>query len=172
MEKNLRELKGLSRYKVDIERGEIFDFKRQIWLNPKANKRGYKYVNIQKDDGSRLIASVQSIVMAAYLKKEVNEWVSDGYVVDHINGNNSIKNKSDNRISNLRLISPSANNEGRIGKRKVFSEYELGELYEDFDIILDGCQHGIKQEMYDLVAFMHNCSAHTVQVKYLQYQKA
>lgn len=161
----LREIEGLSRYRFDLHNGKVLDTKRNVWLNPKPNERKYCYVNLQKDDGTRLVKSVHKLILQASF---------DGYdftklfkglnlnVVDHKNGI-----RYDNRIYNLRPRTQSENLEGRKTKPVKLSNEQLQRLEQDFYLI-DKAKHGEKHSVYEMLSQKYNgYSAHSIQMRYL-----
>ncbi|MGA3598597.1 hypothetical protein [Lysinibacillus agricola] len=163
----LRKIDGLSRYKFDLHKGKILDTKRNIWLDPKPNKRKYCYVNLQKDDNSRLVKSVHKLMLLAALQYDFTKLFSglNLKVIDHRNGI-----RYDNRIYNLRPRTQSKNLEGRKTNPKRLSDDKMQALYNDF-ILIDKAKHGSKHDTYSSLADKYGCSSHTVQIKYLEYKK-
>ncbi|MFJ6266448.1 hypothetical protein ACIQGW_15865 [Lysinibacillus xylanilyticus] len=161
-------LKDLSRYEFDLENGRIYDLKQDEWLDPKPNKRGYCYVNLQADDKSRKVTSVHSLILTAALEGYDYRRLFRGLnlVCDHRNAC-----RNDNRIENLIITTQSKNLEGRQTKPKRLSDDKIKALYEDF-VLIDEAKHGSKHEIYRLLANRYGCSEHTIQIKYLSFKKA
>ncbi|MFJ3386643.1 hypothetical protein [Lysinibacillus sp. NPDC086135] len=164
----LKTVDGMSRYKFDLKNGRIYDCDREIYLDPKPNKRNYCYVNLQKDDKSRKVASVHSLMIYAALEGFDFRKLFKGMnlVIDHKN-----RKRFDNSWGNLHVIPQSKNLEGRKTKPKRLSDDKMQALYNDF-ILIDKAKHGSKHDTYNYLADRYGCSSHTIQVKYLEYKKA
>jgi len=166
--KELRELKGFSRYLVDIEQGRVLDKETGEFKRNTANAQGYVYHTLRSDDNKSITLSMHQIVMAAALEVSVNWWKRFNLVIDHRNNK-----KSDNSILNLALITQSENIKKRenIKPYKRFSEEELIELQHNFKY-LDEVVHGEIMDTYAKLADRYDCSPQTIQVKYLDWKKA
>lgn len=164
----MKTIEGLSRYEFDLKNGRIYDLKQEEWLNPSPSKaRGYCYVNLQKDNKDRKVASVHSLILLAALDGFDFRKFYKGLnlVLDHKN-----RKRDDNRFINLNIVPQSKNLEGRQTKPKRLSDEKLQELYKDF-ILVDKAKHGSKHDTYNYLADKYGCSSHTVQVKYLEFKK-
>lgn len=106
----MKEIQGYPDYFIDTD-GEVWTTKRcnknqnrngdikKLKLSLK--KTGYKYANIYWGKGKEQRSSIRvhRIVYETFVG-----CITEGYVVDHINGD-----KGDNRLENLRLLTPSQN---------------------------------------------------------------
>lgn len=162
-------IRGLSRYQIDLERGQVYDTKRQIWLEPKPNARKYKYLNLQMDESTkRKVISEHNLVMLAALDGYDYRKLFKGLnlVVDHKSGD-----RTDNRFLNLTIIPQSKNLEGRKTKPVKLNEEQLQQLEQDFYLI-DEAKHGQKHDVYQMLSRKYNgYSAHSIQIRYLEYKK-
>jgi len=163
----LRELKGYSRYLVDLT-GRVFDCEKEEWKKNTVNAKGYVYLGLVSDEGKSEAMSLHQIVMAAALEVEVGWWKKFNLVIDH---RNSIKN--DNHIFNLQLLTQSENIKKRenVKQAKRFTEEEIEELQNDFEY-LDEVVHGEIMNTYGLLADKYECNPITIQLRYLDYKKA
>ena len=105
----MKEITGFENYFV-TEEGKILTTKVSYRNNPKGelkelvlskNKSGYRYANIYAGKGKH---NRHSIRIHRIVWQEYKGLIPDGYVIDHINDN-----KSDNRLSNLQLLTPKQN---------------------------------------------------------------
>jgi HNH endonuclease/NUMOD4 motif len=71
-------------------------------LNPSITSRGYAVITIHSD-GNRRQWKVHQLIWLAFRRP-----MPDGFVIDHIN-----RNKTDNRIENLRAANPNLNSQNR-----------------------------------------------------------
>jgi len=78
--------------------GRVWSNKRQKLLKPGINKPGYKYV-IFRISGKSKVYAIHRLVVITHIKE-----ISDGMVVDHIDGD-----KLNNDITNLRIVSVEQN---------------------------------------------------------------
>lgn len=164
----LRTIDGLSRYKFDLHNGKILDCRRDIWLNPKPNKRGYCYVNLQKDEPTkRKVASVHSLILTAALQYDYRKLFKGlNMICDHRD-----QCRNNNSIFNLRPRTQSKNLEGRECKPIRLNGEQMEALYKDFYLI-DEAKHGEKHNVYLMLSQKYNgYSSHSIQVRYLEYKK-
>lgn len=159
---------GLSRYEIDLSKGDVWDKKRQMWLNPKPNARKYKYINLQMDDKKRKVMSLHNLIILASLDGFDYRKLFKGLnlVVDHKSGD-----RTDNRFINLSITTQSKNLEGRTTKPVRLNSEQLEQLYADFRLI-DGAKHGSKHSVYEMLSQKYNgYSSHSIQMRYLDYKK-
>lgn len=107
---NCKEITGFDGYYVTND-GRIFTTKKSYRLKTKdghwrevklaKHKTGYRYTNIYSGSGKD---NRHSIRVHRLVWQEWKGLIPEGYYVDHINGN-----KSDNRVENLQLLTPSEN---------------------------------------------------------------
>lgn len=162
-----RVIDGLSRYEINLRKGEVKDNWRNIVLKPKPNARGYCYLNLQKDNNERLVISVQKLMMLAAFEGFDYRKLFKGLnlIVDHID-----KNRSNNFWSNLKITTQSNNLKGRSTSPKFLTEEELEKMVSMFELV-EQAKHGEKHSVYDYIASSIGCSSHTVQVKFLEWKK-
>jgi hypothetical protein len=105
----MKEITGFEDYFV-TEEGKILTTKVSYRNNPTGglkelvlskNKSGYRYANIYAGKGKD---NRHSIRIHRIVWQEYKGLIPDGYVVDHINDD-----KTDNRLSNLQLLTPKQN---------------------------------------------------------------
>lgn len=85
-------------YRINGE-GDVFSVKRNKILSPRVDSGGYHYVTLCKN-GKRKNYMVHKLIQKTFLKKEGH--------IDHINNI-----KTDNRLSNLRVVTASQNHMNR-----------------------------------------------------------
>lgn len=159
---------GLSRYEIDLIKGDVWDTKRGVWLNPKPNARLYKYVNLQTDEpNKRKVISLHSLVMLAALEGFDYRKLFKGLnlVIDHKSGD-----RTDCSYLNLAIVTQSKNLEGRKTKPVRLNQEQLKSLFADFYLI-EEAKHGEKHDVYNLLSQKYGCSSHFVQITYLNSKK-
>lgn len=164
----LRAIDGLPRYRFDLANGKILDTKRNVWLNPKTNDRGYCYVNLQTDKPKkRKVASVHSLILAAALQYDYRKLFKGlNMICDHRD-----QCRNNNSIFNLRPRSQSINLEGRECRPVRLNQEQLKSLYNDFYLI-DEAKHGSKHSVYKMLSQKYDgYSSHSIQMRYLDYKK-
>ena len=99
------------------EDGEVFVASTGLKLKPQENSNGYLRVGISYPDGRRK-RRIHHLVAEAFLGYEgYNE---SGLVVDHIN-----HKRDDNRVENLRVVSPEENQMFRVDREFVRAMFHL-----------------------------------------------
>lgn len=164
----LRELKGFSRYLVDIENGNVIDKITGEVKRNTVNANGYVYHSLRNDEDKSITVSMHSVVLAAAFGVEIGWWKQFNKVIDHRNNK-----KSDNRFVNLHLLTQSQNLKKRenVKPAKRFTEEELELLQGDFEY-LDEVVHGEIMSTYEMLSRKYDVSPNTIQVRYLDYKKA
>lgn len=143
MDKNLESTRKqfkLFNNKIDTAKGIIYSVKGKKIIANKENKCGYYNCSIFDTYGNHY-NMVHQVIMAEFLQLPKHKWPVDGdgkiYEVDHLN-----KNRTDNKIENLQLVSKSENNyrrrkeknkikhmknkvEGEKPKSKIVYQYNL-----------------------------------------------
>ena len=95
------EVIGYENYLIYPE-GNVYSKYSKRYLKPCNDKDGYKYVGLKKD-GKRKIFKIHRLVALHYIPNDENK-----PQVDHIN-----RDKSDNRIENLRWVTNSENSQNK-----------------------------------------------------------
>ncbi len=101
--------------------GEIRNTKTGKYLKPHTNKGGYKVVGIRKD-GKRYFTQVHRLVWETFMGE-----IPDGMQIDHIN-----TVRDDNRLENLRVVTPKQNAQNPITYQRKCKEGQRKHESEDF----------------------------------------
>lgn len=106
-------------------------------LSPSINKQGYAMIGLQTDPGkqNRKLVRVHRLMARTFLNE-----LKDGDEVNHIDGN-----RSNNKLSNLEIISRDSNN------KKYLDLNELGLSEEDISMLHNLCQNN-NISIKDLIA--------------------
>ena len=105
-------IKGYENYSIN-EKSEVYSHYNNIILKQTKHK-GYMYVTLS-ENGIKRKYTVHSLMAITFLNHTINK---QNIVVDHIN-----ENKSDNRLSNLQLVSMRCNVSKSALNRKKTSKY-------------------------------------------------
>ena len=103
---------GFKDYFVDGEKIISMKFGKYKVLKPAVSKQGYFVVCLQDANGKQFVKKVHRLIAQAYLSN-----YSEDLEVDHID-----RCRSNNEISNLRMVTPSENMHNRDGKGYYFNK--------------------------------------------------
>lgn len=157
----MKEVLGFSRYSVNVEEGTIYDKEREIYLKNTPNQTGYVYVNMVNDIGKPERLAAHRIVYMAH----TGESIPRGFHVHHDN-----RDRTNNSISNLRLITHSENMKLRGGykKFKFMTNGEIENIYNDFANLK--MQIGNRYSKFNILAEKYGVSIRTVQNRFKEFK--
>lgn len=159
----LKEIKGYSRYLVDLKRGRIFNKLRNKWIVSNPNHLGYCYASLQSDNGEYTVKGVHQWVMIAAL--DGFDFPKLGLEVDHRN----CEDRSNNSFTNLQLLSRTQNLAKRKNMKPIkrLNQDEVNELRNDFKKA--ELKHGEKMKWYEEYAEKYDVCLSTIQTTILEY---
>lgn len=112
------DIKGFEDYQITDD-GRVWSKKKNKWLKPSQTQKGYLYVCLSKD-GINYARRIHRLVAEAFIKNHDNK-----SSIDHIN-----TIKTDNRVSNLRWVTPKENNNNPLTKKKKSETAHKKNVYQ------------------------------------------
>ena len=119
--------KDFTKYEV-FEDGRIWSYKSKKWLKPITMKNGYQRVWLSNNEGKIKMYLIHRVVYQAVSGEEI----PDGMQVNHIN-----EDKTDNRFSNLNLMTPKENtNWGSARERMIKAQNKQVGAFKDGKLVM------------------------------------
>ena len=92
-------LEGYSNYEIYPETGQVWSYKRNRFISPRIDKRGYYTCLLYNDNKEKIHWRLNRLIWTA-----VNGEIPEGLQINHID-----EDKSNNTISNLNTMTPREN---------------------------------------------------------------
>ena len=123
----MSKFRNFEKYEV-YEDGRIWSYSHKKWLKPITEKNGYQRVWLSNNEGKIKMYLIHRVVYEAVSGEEI----PDGMQVNHIN-----EDKTDNRFSNLNLMTPKDNtNWGSARERMIKAQNKQVGAFKDGKLVM------------------------------------